>query len=96
MSTFHVVVRFELAKSEVAELKPVVKDFFDNEVSKFPGFVSAKFHENKDQSVFLNYATWESQEAYAKFLEEVGMKSDRAKRVLSFKPHSDQVYHIDL
>lgn len=96
MSAFHVVVRFELKAGEVEKLKPVVKDFFDSEVSKFPGFISAKFHENEDKSVFLNYASWESKEAYSKFLEEVGMKSEKAKKVLEFNPSADQVHHIEL
>ena len=96
MGTFHVVVRFELSSGEVVKLKPIVKDFFDTEVTKFPGFISAKFHENEDQSVFLHYATWESKEAYSKFLEEVGKKSQKAQKVLAFNPSSDQLYNIDL
>ncbi|MEE3079399.1 MAG: antibiotic biosynthesis monooxygenase [Bdellovibrionota bacterium] len=96
MGTFHVVVRFQLESGELEKLKPIVKDFFESEVSKFPGFVSAKFHENEDKSVFLNYATWESQEAYSRFLDEVGMKSERAKKVLEFNPSADQLHHIQL
>ena len=96
MSTFHVVVRFQLEENEVEKLKPIVIDFFNNEVSKFPGFISAKFHQKEDSSVFLNYAAWESKEAYAKFLDEVGIKSDRAKKVLAFNPTAEQVHHIEL
>lgn len=96
MNSFHVIVKFNLEPGGTEELKPVVKDFFENEVSKFPGFISAKFHENEDRSVFLNYATWESQEAYSKFLSEVGMKSERAAKVLAFNPSSDLVTHIEI
>jgi quinol monooxygenase YgiN len=96
MSKFHVVVRFELKSDELEQLKPIVKDFFENEVSVFPGFVSARFHENEDQTVFLNYATWESKDAYHAFLNEVGMVSERAKKVLAFKPSADQLFHIEL
>lgn len=94
--TFHVVVRFETSENDFQNLTHTVKDFFDNEVSKFPGFVSAKFHINEEHSIFINYATWESKSAYQKFLEEVGMKSERAQKVLAFNPSADQVFHIEL
>lgn len=96
MGTFHVVVRFEVNPSKMDILKELVKDFFDSEVSKFPGFESAKFHESEDQSIFLNYATWKSKETYNQFLEEVGMKSEKAKKVLEFNPSGDQLYHIEI
>jgi hypothetical protein len=95
LKSFHVVVRFDTSDNNFKELTRSVKDFFDNEVSSFPGFISAKFHTNDEHSVFLNYATWESKSAYQKFLDEVGMKSEKAKKVLSFNPTADQVFHIE-
>ncbi len=96
MRTFHVVVRFDLEFGEIEKLKPLVKAFLDSEVSKFPGFISAKFHENEEKTVLINYATWESKEAYAKFLNEVGSKSERAKRITEFNATVDQVFHVTL
>lgn len=96
MGTFHVVVRFDLESGEIEKLKPLVRDFLDSEVSKFPGFISAKFHENAEKTVLINYATWESQAAYVRFLDEVGSKSERAKKITEFKATVDQVFHIEL
>lgn len=96
MSTFHVVIRFQIEPEKIGELKSVVKDFFVNEVNHAQGFVSAKFHENEDQTVFLNYATWESKSAYLKFSKDIAMKSERAKRVFAFNPSADRVHCINL
>lgn len=96
MSSFHVVVRFSLRPGAMDKLKPVVKDFFENEVSGFPGFISARFHQNHDETVFLNYATWRSEGDYKTFLEQVGTVSSRAKKVLAFEPTADMVHSVEL
>ncbi len=93
--SFHVVVKFETSPDEIVEIKKAVKDFFEIEVSKMKGFISAKFHENKEQTTFLNYASWESAECLENF-RTVTQTSELAKKVLQFNPESIELYHIDL
>ncbi len=93
-NTFHVVITFKVKPTEFDELLFCVKDFLDNEVSKDEGFISAKFHTNKEHNILINYATWKSQEHYEKYKMKTGTVTQRAKKVLSFKPVGNEVWHI--
>jgi quinol monooxygenase YgiN len=91
----YVFVRFELQPGEMEKLVPLIKDFFENEVSTFPGFVSAKFHRNEAGSVLINYATWESAEQFQAFMGKA-MHSERSKKIQAFNSSADRVFEIAL
>ncbi|MEZ4815500.1 MAG: antibiotic biosynthesis monooxygenase [Bdellovibrionota bacterium] len=70
-------------------------DFLENEVSKDEGFVSYKFHTNKERTIFTNYATWKSQKHYEDYKAKTGTVTERARKVIAFKPTSHEVWHIE-
>jgi len=92
--SFHVVLKFNVERSQFGNLTKLVKEFFQKDVERAEGFISAKFHANEEQTVFLNYATWKSKEAYELFVSTVGKKSETALKIKQFNPESNQVYHI--
>jgi hypothetical protein len=76
----YVIVRFDLQAGELDVLAPLIKDFFQKEVSAVSGFVSAKLHTNDDCTVLINYATWKSIDAFNKFRNEVAANSEISKK----------------
>lgn len=92
--SFHVVITFQVDPEKFDELLSFVKDFLNNEVSKDEGFISSKFHTNKERNILINYATWKSQEHYENYKMKTGTVTQRAKKVLSFKPVGNEVWHI--
>lgn len=95
-SPIHVIVRFELKEGEIDRLVPLVQEFFTKEVSRVPGFISAKIHRNEEGTVFINYTTWESMEHYQNFIKEVAMGSEISKQIRAFSSKADWVYEIPL
>lgn len=59
------------------------------EVAKLPGFISASFHASTDGQRFVNYAQWESMEAFQAMLgsEEVGKYRDQMTALAEFDAH---------
>ena len=89
----NVIVRFEVGKGEAAKLISLIKQFFEKEVSSFPGFISFKLHSNEEATVIINYATWESTEQFQKFMA-FASTSEISKQIQAYRPHSDRVYEI--
>ncbi len=92
----YVIVRFELKNGEIEELYPLIQEFFKKEVSKVAGFISAKLHRNKEGTVLINYACWESAALYKKFIMEAAMNSEISKRIQRFESKSDNIFEIPL
>lgn len=92
----NVIVRFELKKGEFEVLLPLIQEFFKKEVSTVPGFISAKIHKNEEGSVLINYATWESEEKFQKFVVEIARVSEISKKIQAFTSKSDRVFEIPL
>ena len=92
----YVIVRFELKEEEIDVLYPTIQEFFKKEVSKVPGFISAKLHRNNEGTVLINYAAWESVELYHKFIMEVAMNSEISKKIQRFESKADKVFEIPL
>ena len=91
-----VIVRFNLKEGELDPLVSLIRDFFGQEVSRFPGFLSAKIHQNEEGTVLINYATWESTESFQKFVVELASVSPIAKKIQAFQPTQDKVFEISL
>ncbi|NIJ56126.1 antibiotic biosynthesis monooxygenase [Dyadobacter arcticus] len=90
----NVIVRFELKEEELETLVSQIRDFFEKEVSRFPGFISAKIHQNQERTVLINYATWDSSESFQKFVMELASVSPIAKKIQAFNPKQDMVFEI--
>ena len=94
MKTYlNVIVRFEIKEEQLDILVSLIRNFFAKEVSSFPGFVSFKLHANKEGTVLINYATWESMEHFQKFTAFAGV-SESSKKIREFQPRADSVYEI--
>ncbi|GAB3885825.1 antibiotic biosynthesis monooxygenase family protein [Spirosoma agri] len=94
-SPLYVIVRFELKNGEIDQLIWLIRNFFREEVSQFPGFISAKLHRNSEGTILINYATWESAEHFQKFIA-FARDSERSKQIQAYKPSQDRVFEISL
>ncbi|NCN27707.1 hypothetical protein GW915_09045 [bacterium] len=94
LGTFHVVITFQVDPEQFEELFDKVSEFLKKEVSRNAGFLSAKFHTNKERNILINYATWKSQEHYESYKASTGTITELAKKVLSFNPVGHEVWHI--
>ncbi|GAB3926504.1 antibiotic biosynthesis monooxygenase family protein [Larkinella terrae] len=92
----NVIVRFELKDGELDTLISLIRDFFEKEVSRFPGFISAKIHQNEVGTVLINYASWESAEHFQRFVRELASLSPIAQQIQAFRPTQDMVFEIPL
>ncbi|GAB3696533.1 hypothetical protein GCM10027592_19710 [Spirosoma flavus] len=92
----NVIVRFELKAAELDSLISLIRNFFEKEVSRFPGFVSAKIHQNEAGTVLINYATWESTEHFQQFVTELASISPIAQQIQAFHPTQDMVFEVPL
>ena len=92
----HVIVRFDLKEGELDTLVWLIRDFFGQEVSRFPGFISAKIHQNEEGTVLINYATWESAASFQQFVMKLASVSPTAKKIQAFHPIQDKVFEISL
>jgi hypothetical protein len=92
----HVIVRFELNDGELDTLVSLIRDFFEKEVSRFPGFISAKIHQNEVGTILINYATWESTERFQQFVMELASISPIAQQIQAFHPTQDMVFEVSL
>lgn len=92
----NVIVRFELNEGELTTLVSLIRDFFKQEVSHFPGFISTKLHQNEAGTVLINYATWESIERFQQFVMELASVSPIAQRIQAFHPTQDMVFELPL
>jgi quinol monooxygenase YgiN len=92
----YVIVRFELKKGEVEILAPLIREFFEKEVSAVPGFLSARLHTNDEGSVLINYASWESDKHFFHFVKEIATDSDISKKIQRFAQRTDCVFELPL
>ncbi|MEZ0607815.1 antibiotic biosynthesis monooxygenase [Fibrella sp. WM1] len=91
----NVIVRFDVPADGIDALIALIGHFFRNEVSRFPGFISAKLHRNEEGTVLINYATWESQEAFFHFMT-FARDSEFSKQIQAYKPTQDRVFEVSL
>jgi heme-degrading monooxygenase HmoA len=92
----NVIVRFELNDGQLDTLVSLIRNFFEQEVSRFPGFISAKIHRNEAGTVLINYATWESTEHFQQFVMEMASVSPTAQQIQAFHPTQDMVFEVPL
>lgn len=95
-SPLYVIVRFELKEGELEPLASLIQEFFSKEVSRVPGFISARIHSNEEGTVLINYATWESVDAFQAFVMNVAMVSPISRKIQAYPSRTDRVFEIPL
>jgi quinol monooxygenase YgiN len=81
---------FTVAPERAAELAKLLRVATEETMRFVPGFVSANIHLSADGSRVVNYAQWESAEAFYAMLQNPGAREhmDRCAAVAtSFDPH---------
>lgn len=94
-SKYYVIVRFEIESKDFEILYSLIKSFFKKEVSITPGFLSSRILSNEDKSKVVNYAIWESKEAFEKFAEETVSQSEISKKIALFNPSRETFFEVD-
>lgn len=86
---------FTVAPERAAELADVLRRATEEKMQFVPGFVSANIHVSTDGTRVVNYAQWQSAEAYqAVFNDPDALEHMRAAAgiAISFDPH---VYMVE-
>ena len=91
----NVIVRFEVKEGTIDLLVGLIEEFFKKEVGQFPGFISAKLHQNEEGTVLINYATWASSDHFQKFIDFAG-GSALSQKIQAYKPTQDRVFEVSL
>jgi quinol monooxygenase YgiN len=81
---------FSVEPEHAAELVGLLHDATDEVMRHVPGFVSANIHLSTDGTRVVNYAQWESQEAYAAMFADPTAREHMSKvaaLATEFDPH---------
>ena len=81
---------FTVAPERASELAEVLDDATDKVMRHVPGFISANIHVSTDGTRVVNYAQWESAEAYQAMLADPAAREHMAPAAavaLDFDPH---------
>lgn len=92
---YFVIVRFEIEVKDFEILYSLIKSFFKEEVSVTPGFISSRILSSEDKSRLINYAVWESKDAFEKFAKEIIPKSEISKKIAFFNPSRETFYEVE-
>ncbi len=92
---YYVIVRFEIEIKDFEILYLLIKSFFKEEVSVTRGFISSRILSSEDKSKVINYATWESKDAFEKFAKEIVSKSEISKKIAFFNPSRETFYEVE-
>ena len=94
-SKYYVIVRFEIESKDFEILYSLIKSFFKEEVSLTPGFLSSRILSSEDKSKVVNYAIWESKDAFEKFARDIVSQSEISKKIALFNPSRETFYEVD-
>ncbi|MGA5037029.1 putative quinol monooxygenase [Streptomyces capoamus] len=75
--TFTVLVSFTVPAERRDELVQTIRTFVQEEVRHRSGFVSSTVHTSQDGTRVINYAQWESREAFEAFQSDADAMSRR-------------------
>jgi heme-degrading monooxygenase HmoA len=65
-----VIVRFAVDPSRTEELLADIRQYMENVVIKFPGFLTSTLHRSLDGTRVVNYVQWATLEDYENFVEQ--------------------------
>ncbi|WP_294276144.1 antibiotic biosynthesis monooxygenase [uncultured Chryseobacterium sp.] len=94
MKKYYVMVRFEIQKHDFETLYSLIRIFFEQEVSVYPGFISSRILTNEDHTIVINEAAWESKEKFDAFVHEIVSTSETSKKIQAFKPSRETFYEF--
>lgn len=89
---------FTVEPQDQERLVKVLVEATEEVMNRQPGFVSANIHRSLDGTRVVNYAQWESQEAFEAMLEdpEANLHMQEAARIASkFEPHLYEVSFVE-
>jgi heme-degrading monooxygenase HmoA len=88
---------FSVAADRQQELADVLIDATEHTMRNLPGFISANIHKSLDGRRVVNYAQWESRDAFEAMLRnpEARPHMMRAAAIASFDPILCEVTHVD-
>lgn len=99
-STYATLINvFTVAPGRAAELAEVLTDATETVMQHLPGFVSANIHVSTDGTRVVNYAQWESAEAYAAIFSDPAAKEHMGRAASlaeGFDPHLYEVVSTHL
>ena len=81
---------FTVAPERASELADLLRVATEEKMQFVPGFISANIHVSTDGTRVVNYAQWDSAEAYSAMLANPTTQqhmSDAAALAISFDPH---------
>ncbi len=89
---------FTVEPQDQQRLVNLLVEATESTMNKLPGFVSANIHKSLDGTKVVNYAQWESHEAFESMLENseaAPHMKEAAERAVSFEPHMYEVSLVD-
>lgn len=84
-----VIIIFAVEPARQQELIDAIVDFLEI-VKQQPGFVSSSIHKSIDGVRVMNYAQWQSQEAYQAFVNNTQVQA-QGKKLTQYQIHE---YHL--
>lgn len=89
---------FTVKPEHQQELVDLLVEATEKVMRNIPGFISANIHKSLDGVRVINYAQWESKEAFEAMMQNEDAKPHMAKAAsiaTSFEPHFYEVSHVD-
>lgn len=89
---------FTVEPQDQQRLVDLLGEATESDIERMPGFVSANIHRSLDGTKVVNYAQWESREAYEAMLESpeaAPHMEEAAGLAVSFEPHLYEVSLVD-
>src|SRR3954470_4642354 len=88
---------FSVAPDRQQELADLLIEATEHTMRNLPGFISANIHKSFDGRRIINYAQWQSRDAFEAMLRnpDAGPHMTRAAAIASFDPILCEVAHVD-
>lgn len=87
-----VIIIFAVEPARQQELIDAIVDFLEI-VKQQPGFVSSSIHKSIDGVRVMNYAQWQSQEAYQAFVNNTQVQA-QGKKLTQYQIHEYHLYEV--
>jgi len=94
---FTLINVFSVAPDRQQELADLLIEATEHTMRNLPGFISANIHKSFDGRRVINYAQWQSREAFEAMLRNPDARPHmtRAAAIASFDPILCEVAHVD-
>src|SRR3954465_3451710 len=94
---FTLINVFSVAPDRQQELADLLIEATEHTMRNLPGFISANIHKSFDGRRVINYAQWQSRDAFEAMLRNPNARPHltRAAAIASFDPILCEVAHVD-